>query len=104
MDNSNSSNNFDDANSQTNVTQAYMPVANYNNVNNPIYDHNVTFSPDQRPDVFSPNHQHQYDANYQQQPNISNYVTISSDQRDVFSPNHQHQYDANYQQQPDISN
>jgi hypothetical protein len=56
--------------------------------------------------TFLTNHQHQYDANYQQQSDISNYATLSPDQRpDVSSPNyHQHQYDANYQQQPDISN
>ncbi|PKY54795.1 hypothetical protein RhiirA4_473800 [Rhizophagus irregularis] len=132
----NSSNNFGDnvyeSNSQKTVAQTYdtylpiMPVTYCDNVNNAISDQQFmisnTISPNQQPNVSSPNHQQptsihqqQYDANYtnyanyqqcnNQQSPIYNYFSdnniISPDQQpNAASPNHNQQY----QQQPNQPN
>uniref|UniRef100_U9THI8 Uncharacterized protein n=1 Tax=Rhizophagus irregularis (strain DAOM 181602 / DAOM 197198 / MUCL 43194) TaxID=747089 RepID=U9THI8_RHIID len=122
----NSSNNFGDnvyeSNSQKTVAQTYdtylpvMPVTYCDNVNNPISDQiSNTISPNQQPNVSSPNHQQptsiyqqQYDANYanyanyqqcnNQQSPIYNYfsdnnIIFPDQQPNAASPNHNQQYD-----------
>ncbi|CAB4391339.1 unnamed protein product [Rhizophagus irregularis] len=113
----NSSNNFGDnvyESSQTIVAQTYdtylpaMPVTYCNSVNNAISDQQLmmpnTISPNQQPNVSSPNHNQRYqqpnvpssdyDANYSNAiSNYSNNVTTSPDQQtNVSSPNLNQRY------------